>query len=124
MVEEVKYKEKPIIKNKDRKSLIIGFYVWNLNLYITSLLSFSQWYIIAFFIYLINIFCFRTLFGRFQNLKTIFLYHIIIVFIYIYNFDLFNWRMILIIITTLINIAYYLSIIENEKRIKKAVNRN
>jgi len=124
MVEQVIYKDKPIQNKKDRKSLIIGFYIWNLNLYITSLLSFNNWFLVGFFIYLINIFCFRTLFGRFQNLNSIFIYHILITILYIYNFGILNWRMILIIITSLINVSYYIYILDDGKKFKKIINKD
>lgn len=124
MVEEVVYNKEPKPTKKNKKSLIIGFYIWNLNLYITSLLSFNNIYLIGFFIYLINIFCFRTLFGRFQNLKTILFYHIIIVVIYSYSFYVISWQILLLTITTVINLSYYLVILDNGKRYNKIINRN
>ncbi|MFW6129947.1 MAG: hypothetical protein ACOC56_02110 [Atribacterota bacterium] len=123
MVEEVQLQEEQnkVLTDNQRKNLVIGFYVWNLNLYLVSLITFSNFWMILLLFILTNTLVFRKLFG-FQRGKRTLLFTFVLWGIYIYSFNGFIWQYLLLGITTLINIQYYLFVVKDGKILDKNKN--
>lgn len=115
MVEEVKLQDAPNVDiDKQRKQLTIGFYIWNLNLYLITLLSFDYWLVVGITYILINTFIFKYMFGALRYSRTIF-WHVLISILYFWKFNIFSWQILILGITTIINLGYWLVV---EKRYK------
>lgn len=119
MVEVIKYSE-PKRQVSQMKMYVISFYMANLNFYILYLISLNNIAMNVLLVVLINMLTFKVLFGI-HKLNAIYFWYIVICSLGFIEFGFMNWRTIIIILTSLINVGYYIYILEDGKRNNRKV---